>query len=57
MITRIEVAARRPVHGTLRGVMAATDQGPDALRRYIYMTRGIYNYHFEDFAKLEWYDH
>jgi|APDOM4702015159_1054818.scaffolds.fasta_scaffold52635_1 hypothetical protein len=56
VIARVEVSARRPVHGTLRGVLAATGQGPDALRRYIYMTRGIYGYRFDDFAKLEWYD-
>jgi hypothetical protein len=47
---------QRPVHGTLRGVLAAAEQGPDSLRRYVYITRGIYNYRFQDFAKSEWYE-
>jgi hypothetical protein len=46
---------QQPVRGTLRGVLAAAEQGPDALRRYVFITRSIYNYRFQDFAKSEWY--
>ena len=34
-----------------RGVRAAAAEGNDALRRYIWRTRGIYNFYFDDFAK------
>jgi len=34
----------------LRGVRAAAMQGPDALRRYTFRTRMIYNYDYEDCA-------
>jgi len=34
----------------LRGVRAAALQGPDALRRYTFRTRMIYNYDYEDWA-------
>ena len=34
----------------LRGVRAAAMQGPDALRRYTFRTRMIYNYDYEDWA-------
>ena len=33
------------------GVRRAAAQGPDALRRYIWRTRMIYNYYYWDFAK------
>jgi hypothetical protein len=42
-------------HGVLRGVLAAAEQGPDALRRYVDRTRMIYGYRFEDYAKADWY--
>jgi hypothetical protein len=32
------------------GVRAAAAQGPEALRRYIWRTRMIYNFYYEDFA-------
>jgi hypothetical protein len=32
------------------GVRNAAAQGPEALRRYIWRTRMIYNYYFPDFA-------
>jgi hypothetical protein len=47
--------APRAVHGTLRGVLAAADKGPDALRQYVQRTRMIYGYRFEDFAHADWY--
>lgn len=34
----------------LRGVRMAAAEGPDALRRYIWRTRMIYNYDYMDFA-------
>jgi hypothetical protein len=34
----------------LRGVRMAALQGPDALRRYTFRTRMIYNYDYEDWA-------
>ena len=34
----------------LRGVRTAAMQGPDALRRYTFRTRMIYNYDYEDWA-------
>ena len=33
-----------------RGVREAALQGPDELRRYIFRTRSIYNYYYEDWA-------
>lgn len=33
-----------------RGVREAARQGPEALRRYIWRTRMIYNYYFPDFV-------
>ena len=50
----VQIAAQRPVHGTLRGVLAAADQGPQALRRYLWRTRMIYGYQYDDFARPEW---
>jgi hypothetical protein len=35
------------------GVRRAAAQGPEALRRYIWRTRMIYNYYFWNFAKQE----
>lgn len=35
------------------GVRAAAAQGPDALRRYVYRTRMIYNFYYRDFAPKE----
>jgi hypothetical protein len=35
------------------GVRRAAAQGPDALRRYIWRTRMIYNYYFWGFTKQE----
>jgi hypothetical protein len=32
------------------GVRAAVAQGPEALRRYVWRTRMIYNFRFADFA-------
>jgi len=49
-IAQAQAAAPRQVHGTLRGVLAAADQGPEALRRYLWRTRMIYDYQFEDFV-------
>ncbi|HKU87210.1 MAG TPA: hypothetical protein VJV77_12820 [Casimicrobiaceae bacterium] len=34
----------------LRGVRQAARQGPDELRRYIFRTRMIYNFDYEDWA-------
>ena len=34
----------------LRGVRTAARQGPDELRRYIFRTRMIYNFDYEDWA-------
>ena len=34
----------------LRGVRKAARQGPDELRRYIFRTRMIYNFDYEDWA-------
>ena len=31
-------------------VRAAAAQGPEALRRYIWRTQGIYNFYYDDFA-------
>jgi len=33
-----------------RGVWDAAAQGPEALRRYIWRTRMIYNYYYQDFV-------
>ena len=33
-----------------RGVRQAAAEGPDALRRYIWRTRMIYNFYYNDFA-------
>lgn len=33
-----------------RGVRAAAAEGPDALRRYVWRTRMIYNFYYYDFA-------
>ena len=35
------------------GVRRAAAQGPEALRRYIFRTRMIYNYYFPNFVKQE----
>jgi hypothetical protein len=35
------------------GVRRGAAQGPEALRRYIWRTRMIYNYYFWDFVKKE----
>jgi hypothetical protein len=35
------------------GVRRAAAQGPEALRRYIWRTRMIYNYYFWNFVKQE----
>ena len=35
------------------GIRRAVAEGPDALRRYIWRTRMIYNYYFWDFVKQE----
>jgi hypothetical protein len=34
----------------LRGVRKAAAQGPDELRRYVFRTRMIYNFDYEDWA-------
>ena len=49
-----QAGAPASVHGTLRGVLAAADKGPAALRQYVQRTRMIYGYRFEDFARPEW---
>ena len=51
--TKAEAASpdTTPVH--LRGVKAAAAQGPDALRRYIFRTRMIYGFYYNDFAPKE----
>jgi len=36
-----------------RGVRQAAAEGPDALRRYIWRTRMIYNFYYNDFAIAE----
>ena len=33
-----------------RGVRAAAAEGPEALRRYVWRTRMIYNFYYHDFA-------
>ena len=35
------------------GVRRAAAEGPEALRRYIWRTRTVYNYYFWDFVKQE----
>ena len=40
-----------PMH--LRGVRQAATEGPEALRRYIWRTRMIYNFWYDDFAPKE----
>ena len=35
------------------GVRRAAAEGPEALRRYIWRTRMVYNYYFWDFVKQE----
>lgn len=40
-----------PVH--LRGVRKAATENPEALRRYIWRTRMIYNHWYNDFAPKE----
>ena len=40
-----------PMH--LRGVRQAATEGPEALRRYIWRTRMIYNFWYNDFAPKE----
>jgi len=52
---RSDVKASPYVPGTQRGVREAAEKGPDALRRYVFRTRNIYAYSFEDYAKPEWY--
>ena len=49
MDAQTSTAARRfnPIEA---GVRRAAAQGPDALRRYIWRTRMIYNYYYPDFA-------
>ena len=41
-------------YSTQRGVREAAEKGPGALRLYIFRTRNIYGYSFEDYAKAEW---
>jgi len=36
-----------------RGVRKAATEGPDALRRYVWRTRMIYNFNYKDFAPKE----
>jgi hypothetical protein len=36
-----------------RGVRKAAAEGPDALRRYVWRTRMIYNFYYNDFAPRE----
>jgi hypothetical protein len=36
-----------------RGVRRAAAEGPDALRRYVWRTRMIYNFSYKDFAPKE----
>jgi len=36
-----------------RGVRAAARQGDEALRRYIWRTRMIYNFYFQDFVEKD----
>ena len=36
-----------------RGVRKAATEGPDALRRYVWRTRMIYNFSYKDFAPKE----
>jgi hypothetical protein len=50
-----DATARMPMQGGRRGVHEAAEKGPDALRRYIFRTRNIYAYSFDDYAKPEWY--
>lgn len=46
--------AARPIGGAYpayqRGVRAAAAEGPEALRRYVWRTRMIYNFYYYDFA-------
>ena len=46
------VAARDGVYPAYqRGVREAARQGPEALRRYIWRTRMIYNFYYPDFVE------
>jgi hypothetical protein len=44
---------RRSFPPSEAGVRRAAAQGPEALRRYIWRTRMIYNYYFWNFVKQE----
>jgi hypothetical protein len=46
--TAAPTAGRYPVYQ--RGVRMAAAEGPEALRRYIWRTRMIYNFYYYDFA-------
>ena len=47
--TAAPTAGRYPVYQ--RGVRRAAAEGPEALRRYIWRTRMIYNFYYYDFAR------
>ena len=40
----------RPYPDYMKRAAAAAAQGPDALRRYLWRTRGIYNFYYWDFV-------
>lgn len=48
-----QTAAFDAVPSHLRGVRRAAAEGPDALRRYIWRTRMIYDFYYYDFVPKE----
>jgi hypothetical protein len=44
------VVVVRPYPDYMKRAAAAAAQGPDALRRYLWRTRGIYNFYYWDFV-------
>jgi hypothetical protein len=46
-------ATPRSHPANVAGVRRAAAEGPEALRRYIWRTRMVYNYYFWDFVKQE----
>jgi len=46
-VTRVVI---EPFPAYQTGVRAAAAQGPEALRRYLWRTRMIYNFYYDDFA-------
>ena len=61
VVAQVGAAPQRPVATASsdaypeyqRGVREAASQGPEALRRYIWRTRMIYNFYFQDFVEKD----